>query len=58
MLQIKHGQFREIVTDIATQVTQEKNFKKYRDCRIPSVNTVFHGSERPQTREIAPVKIK
>ena len=45
MLQIKHCQSREIVTDISTQVTQEQNFRKNRDCRIPSVNTVFHASE-------------
>ena len=45
MLQIKHGQSREIVTDIFTQVTQEQNFRKNRDCRIPSVIIVFHGSE-------------
>ena len=51
MLQINHG------TDIVTQVTQEKNFRKHRDCRIPSVNTVFPGSESPQNWKIAPVKI-
>ena len=45
MLQMKHGKSRENVTDIFTQVTREKNFRKNRDCRIPSVNTVFHGSE-------------
>ena len=45
IIQIKHGQPREIVTDIFTQVPQEQNFRKNRDCRIPSVNTLFHGSE-------------
>ena len=45
MLQIKHGQSREIVTDIFTQATQEYNFWKNRDSRISSVNTVYHGSE-------------
>ena len=43
MLQIKHNPSREIVTDIFTQVTQEYNFRKYRDCRIHSMDTVFHG---------------
>ena len=37
-------------------------FQKKLDCRIPSVNTVFHGSEDtsyqdPKNREIVPVKI-
>ena len=41
MLQIKHGQSCETVTDTFTQITQEKNFRKN---RIPSVNTVFHDS--------------
>ena len=45
MLQIKHGQSCEIVTNIFTQVTKEQNFRKNRDCRIPSVSTVFHCSE-------------
>ena len=44
MLQIKHSPSREIVTDIFTQVTQEYNFRKNRDCRIHSMDTVFHGS--------------
>ena len=61
MLQIKHGQSREIVTDIFTQVTHEQNFRKNRDCRIPSVIIVFHGSEStsyqgPKNWEIVPVK--
>ena len=43
--QVNHGEFREIVTDIFAQVTQEWNFRKNRDCTIPSVNTVFHGYE-------------
>ena len=30
MLQIKHGQSCETVTDIFTQITQEKNFRKNR----------------------------
>ena len=50
MLQIKHGQSREIVTDIFRQETQEqdsqeKNFRKNQDFWIPSVNTLFDGSE-------------
>ena len=45
MLQVKHDQSREIVTDIFTQTTQEKNFKKNQEFRIPSVNTICHGSE-------------
>ena len=40
-LQIQCGQSREIETDIFTQV----NFRKNPDCRVTSVNTVFHGSE-------------
>ena len=35
----------EIVTDIFTQIKQEQNLKKNREFRIPSVNTVCHGSE-------------
>ena len=45
MLQVKHDQSREIVTDIFTKATQEKNFKRNQEFRIPSVNTVCHGSE-------------
>ena len=45
MLKIKHGQSRKIVTDIFTRVTEVKNFRKNRDGRIPSVNTVFHDSK-------------
>ena len=33
MLQVKHDQSREIVTDIFTQTTQEKNFKKIKNLR-------------------------
>ena len=43
MLPIKHGQSHEIVTDLFTLVTHY--FRKKRDCRIPSVNTVLHASE-------------
>ena len=58
MLQIKHGQSHEIVYTGNTKV----EFQKKLDCRIPSVNTVFHGSENtsyqdPKNREIVPVKI-
>ena len=45
ILQIKPGQLREIISDIFTQVSQEENFRKKWDCRIPSVDTVFHGSK-------------
>ena len=45
MLQVKHGLSREIVTNIFTQTTQEQNFKKNQEFRIPSMNTVCHGSE-------------
>ena len=45
MLQIKHGQSREIVTDIFTQEILEQTFRKNRDCRIPSLNTLFYGSK-------------
>ena len=41
MFQIKHGPSSEIVTDLFTQATQEYNFRKNRDCRIYSVNTVL-----------------
>ena len=44
MLQVKHGQSPEIVTDIFTQTLQEWNFKKNPEFRIPSVNTVCHCS--------------
>ena len=62
MAKIKHGYSHEIVTNIFTQETQEWNFRKNRDCRIPSVNILFHGSESisfeiPKNWEIAPVKI-
>ena len=35
----------EIVTDIFTQTMQQYNFRHNWDFRIPSVNTVNHGSE-------------
>ena len=35
----------EIVTDIFTQTMQQYNFRHNWDFRIPSVNTVYHGSE-------------
>ena len=62
MVKIKHGYSHEIVTDIFTQETQEWNFRKNRDFRIPSVNILFHGSESiffeiPKSWEVAPVKI-
>ena len=43
--QMKHGQSHEVVTDNFTQTTKESNFRQNRDFRIPSVNTVYHGSE-------------
>ena len=46
MLQLKQGQSQEIVTDVFTETTQEKNFRKNREFRIPSVNTLYHSSER------------
>ena len=60
MVQIKHGQSCENVTDPFSQVTQELNSRKNWDCRIPSVSAVFHGSEStsyeiPKNWEIAPV---
>ena len=46
ILQIKHGQSCETVTDIFTQKTKEYNFRQNRDFRIPSAkNTVYLGSE-------------
>ena len=45
ILWIKHGQSCEIVTDFSIQVTQEKNFRKNEDCRLPPVSKVFSGSE-------------
>ena len=59
MVKIKHGYSREIVTNIFTQDTHESNFWKNRDCRIPSVNILFHSSESisfeiPKNWEIAP----
>ena len=35
----------EIVTDIFTQTMQQYNLRHNWDFRIPSVNTVYHGSE-------------
>ena len=62
MLQIKHGQSREIVTVIFTQTTQKYNFKQNQDFRILSVNTVYCGSESTsylslKIWEVLPVKI-
>ena len=62
ILQIKHGQSCETATDILTQTTQEWNFKKNQEFRIPSVNTVCHGSESTSCQgsknwEFVPVKI-
>ena len=53
----------QIVTDNFTQEKREKNFRKNRDWRIHSVNTLFVGSEStsydiPKNWEIAPVKKK
>ena len=58
ILQIKHSPSREIVTDIFTQGTQEYSFRKNRDCRIHSMDTVFHGSwfyQFPENWEVVPV---
>ena len=38
MLQIKHGQYHEFVTNIFNQIIEECNFRQNQDCRIPSVN--------------------
>ena len=35
----------KIVTDIFRQTIQEYNFRQNRDFRIPSLNTVYNGSE-------------
>ena len=45
MFQIKHGQSRETFTEMFAQTTQEQNFRKIRDFRIPSLKTAYHGSE-------------
>ena len=46
ILQIKHGQSCETVTDIFTQKTKEYNFRQNKGFRIPSAkNTVYLGSE-------------
>ena len=37
MLQVKHDQSQEIMTDIFIQTAQEQNFRKYRKFRIPFV---------------------
>ena len=42
MFQIKHGQYREIVTDT---FKQKQNFRKKRDFRTPSLDTPFHDSK-------------
>ena len=54
----------QVVTDIFTQTMQQYNFRIH--FRIPSVNTVYHGSENmsysatppSQILEIIPLKIK
>ena len=63
MVKIKHGYSLEIVTNIFPQVIQEWNFRENQDCRIPSMNILFHGSENisfeiPKNWEVAPVKIR
>ena len=45
MLQVKHGQSREIVTDIFHRQHKGRVSKKNQEFRIPFVNTVCHGSE-------------
>ena len=45
MLQIKYGQSCETKTNNCTQVIYEWNFRKNRNVMIPSVNTVFYGSQ-------------
>ena len=45
VIQIKHDQSREIVTNIFTQTTEQYNCKQDRDFRIRSINTVYHGFE-------------
>ena len=46
MLQVKHGQSREIVTDIYLYTDYTRvEFQKTQEFIIPSVNTVCHGSE-------------
>ena len=46
MLQVKHGQSREIVTDILHRQHKIRISKKNnQEFRIPSVNIVCHGSE-------------
>ena len=63
MLEMKHGQSPEIVTDILTQTKRQYNFVQNRDCRVPVVNTAYHGSGSisylgHKIWEIVPVKIK
>ena len=62
MLQIKHGQYHEFVTNIFNQIIEECNFRQNQDCRIPSVNRLYHGSEGASYKsseiwEIVPLKI-
>ena len=47
VIQIKHDQSREIVTNIFTQTTEQYNCKQDRDFRIRSINTVYHGLKAP-----------
>ena len=47
MLQIKHGQSQEIVTNIFTQTTQELTFRKNREFKIPSVIQFFMVLKAP-----------
>ena len=55
----KHGQSPEIVTDIFTQITWQYKFVQNGDCRVPAVNTVYHGCGKGlNIWEIVHVKIK
>ena len=45
MLQIKHGQPCENVTNIFKQTTEDYNFRQNQDFKISSVNTVYYGPE-------------
>ena len=45
MLQPKHSQSREIVTDIFKLITKKYNFRHNQDFKITSVNTKYHGSD-------------
>ena len=63
MLQINHGQSPKVFSDIFPQITRQYKSRRNRDFNIPSVNTVYHGSESifylsPEIWEILSVKIK